>query len=125
MEPGDLDRIVVVNKKTARVYLRPGARGVPLSNRNRSSSATAGITSSRNMSKRTPGEKDWEGDTVMDMGSSQDDIDDTSSTTMGGLMSLTQRGSVVDGSRLGGGGPQPLVYHFTIGSVESLEEKMA
>eukprot|EP00566_Odontella_aurita_P016984 CAMPEP_0113554782 /NCGR_PEP_ID=MMETSP0015_2-20120614/16346_1 /TAXON_ID=2838 /ORGANISM="Odontella" /LENGTH=255 /DNA_ID=CAMNT_0000455973 /DNA_START=87 /DNA_END=851 /DNA_ORIENTATION=+ /assembly_acc=CAM_ASM_000160 len=29
LEPNDVERVVVVNKKTARVYLRPGARGVP------------------------------------------------------------------------------------------------
>ena len=33
LEPGDVDKIEVVNKKYARVYLRPGARGVPLQHR--------------------------------------------------------------------------------------------
>ncbi len=122
LEPGDVDRIVVVNKKTARVYLRPGARGVPVSNRSRSNmSAGTSIRNNIGNLKRSstiPGEKEWEDDTVMDMGSTED----SEASTMGGLMSLTQRGSA-DGNRVGG--QQPLVYHFTIGSVESLEEKLA
>mmetsp|Transcript_15427 Transcript_15427/g.20487 ORF Transcript_15427/g.20487 Transcript_15427/m.20487 type:complete len:947 (+) Transcript_15427:320-3160(+) len=117
LEYGDVERIYIVNKKTARVVLRPGARGVPLtrtlagrsgsslSMSGSSSSASSGLPKRSSMSK----DADWEDGTMMDMGPS-------SSTTP-----TSASGRILDPT------PQQtnqLVYHFNIGSVESFEEKL-
>mmetsp|Transcript_66451 Transcript_66451/g.98504 ORF Transcript_66451/g.98504 Transcript_66451/m.98504 type:complete len:695 (+) Transcript_66451:280-2364(+) len=117
LEYGDVERIYIVNKKTARVVLRPGARGVPLTRTlagrsgsslpmsGSSSSASSGLPKRSSMSK----DADWEDGTMMDMGPS-------SSTTP-----TSASGRILDPT------PQQtnqLVYHFNIGSVESFEEKL-
>jgi len=140
LEPGDVDKIEVVNKKTARVYLRPGARGVPLqhspgvnavglpptrgmsSSSSGGSSAGAASTGRRRSSSSRNSDGEWDDGTVMDMGSVSSDA--TSSTGGGFGPRLPGIG---DGVGQGGNGhqPQQLVYHFNIGSVESLEEKLS
>ena len=138
LEPGDVDKIEVVNKKTARVYLRPGARGVPLqhspgvnavglpptrgmpSSSSGGSSAGAASSGRRRSSRNSDGE--WDDGTVMDMGSVSSDA--TSSAGGGFGSRLPGMG---DGVAQGGNGQHPhqLVYHFNIGSVESFEEKLS
>jgi len=79
LEPGDVDRIVVVNGKTARVYLRPGARGVPLSRMNGrttdipSSAGNSTVPSSRPGRNKKNSYDQWQDHTVMDMGESSTD----------------------------------------------------
>jgi len=125
LESGDVDRIVVVNNKTARVYLRPGARGVPLhSNRDRSSmlqsyrrdaNAQSNSSSSNNgASKGTS--QEWNDGTTMDMGPPP--------SNEAGLSESTDLGASSSGRRVQRT-PQQLVYHFNIGSVESFEDKLA
>lgn len=108
LEPGDVDRIVVINKNTARVYLRPGSKGVPTS-RSASFLPTASNQGSRNGGTAD----DWKDNTVVDLGESDSiTMDHTTSSSFPG--------------NNGGSTPSnPLVYHFTIGSVESFEEKLA
>jgi len=125
LEPGDVDRIVVVNKKSARVYLRPGARGVPnsrnagfaASNRNVNGVNAGGSSRS---SKRSQAENpdSWDDGTVMDMGQGAESSEDGLANNSGvsGLFNSAQSGSANNA--------QQLVYHFTIGSVESFEEKL-
>jgi len=124
LEPGDVDRIVVINGKTARVFLNHGSPGVPLS-RGASSAAGSGggmvgasgmppVSSSRGgATAKRGGKRDpFDDETVMDLGSSADEVDGAGSS-----------------SPLGGGAraapsQKQLVYHFHIGSVESFEEKL-
>eukprot|EP00804_Cyclotella_cryptica_P024580 CCRYP_020212-RA/>CCRYP_020212-RA protein AED:0.00 eAED:0.00 QI:380/1/1/1/1/1/2/100/959 len=122
---GDVERIVVVNKKTARVYLRPGARGVPVSagrggtlkrqTRVGSSSATTSLSSS-GVPHKAGGVHDesWDDGTIMEMngGTSTEPLSSSSRFPGGSLSSL-------------GGKQHQLVYHFNIGSVESFEDKLA
>ena len=130
LESGDVDKIEVVNKKYARVYLRPGARGVPLQHRPgvnampNSAGAIAGIPpSSQTISskRRRDVDGEWDDGTVMDLGSMSTDA--TSSSTSLGAGGFASRLDAQSGS--GGGGGHPLVYHFNIGSVESFEEKLS
>jgi len=127
LERGDVDRIVVINKKMARVYLRPGARGVPLTQEFASMSrrGTLGSGSDPSMSGSntnlgsqrmrsskerlsSDGNNSWDGDesSTMDFGSSQPALSSISSP-----QSKPQH-------------QQQLIYHFHIGSVESFEEKL-
>jgi len=129
LEPGDADHIVVVNGKTARVYLRPGARGVPQARTNGRSNSmppTSGngtTTSSRSGGgRRKKNNADgWQENTVMDMGESSSELDLSGTSSSSGAM----------GGRLSGGmgvskmENQQLVYHFHVGSVDSFEEKLA
>jgi len=122
---GDVERIVVVNKKTARVYLRPGARGVPVS-----ASAGAGggmlgrartaVTGGRGNGSGRPAQpvdEHWDDGTVMEM-SNAENASGSPSTT-GGTPSLFG-----GAASMGGRQPHQLVYHFNIGSVESFEDKL-
>jgi AFG3 family protein len=133
LEPGDVDRIVVVNKKTARVYLRPGARGVPTSSRINNNTSTRMMKSrnnnmnNSNSQRSSDGNMDaWDDGTVMDMGQTNDSTGDRDSSTVGS-------GSMFPSNNISGGiggkvqfeYREQLVYHFTIGSVESFEEKLA
>ena len=140
---GDVERIVVVNKKTARVYLRPGSRGVPISasggnNNNRGggqfmrqarnamglpNSATRGGSGGSVGGGGAHGiDEAWDDGTVMEMNGNGGPNDNTSSMLPSSL-----------GSFGGGSGgntmrhqqhQHQLVYHFTIGSVESFEDKL-
>mmetsp|Transcript_29797 Transcript_29797/g.43808 ORF Transcript_29797/g.43808 Transcript_29797/m.43808 type:complete len:1003 (+) Transcript_29797:141-3149(+) len=128
---GDVERIVVVNKKTARVYLRQGARGVPMaaSGANRgmmmkqnnprvASSSGGGVISSSKDGAHSHND-DWEDGTVMEMNGGADGSQAALSTASSLSSSL--------GGALGGGGGNrkyQLVYHFNIGSVESFEDKL-
>lgn len=111
LEPGDVEKIVVINNKTARVYLKPGSPGVPL--RTNSSSGYLGSSSSSTsmgrLRKKMP--DDFDEDTVMDMGSNISNVSD---------------GVAIDSSSTIKTSPanRQLVYHFHIGSVESFEEKL-
>ena len=114
LEPGDVDRIVVINGKTARVFLNHGSSGVPLSR-----GGTVGATglpstiSSRGSSSASKrgGKRDaFDDDTVMDMGSSNDGMESTDSNSPLGARAAPSH--------------KQLVYHFHIGSVESFEEKL-
>lgn len=122
---GDVARIVVVNKKTARVYLRPGARGVPAAAgprggalaRARSAMGMAGGMSPPGAAPPRSHSDEWDDGTVMEMSGGGTD------PSLGGA---APRG--LDGLNGGGGGGRPappLVYHFNIGSVESFEDKLA
>eukprot|EP00586_Coscinodiscus_wailesii_P001856 CAMPEP_0172479356 /NCGR_PEP_ID=MMETSP1066-20121228/3886_1 /TAXON_ID=671091 /ORGANISM="Coscinodiscus wailesii, Strain CCMP2513" /LENGTH=379 /DNA_ID=CAMNT_0013239755 /DNA_START=135 /DNA_END=1270 /DNA_ORIENTATION=+ len=105
LESGDVERIHVVNKKIARVYLRPGARGLP-------SKGGGGAYGHR---KDTGGDKttlDDEDKTVMDMG-----VPSSSASSSRG-----DEGGVSSSSR-SQRSSHP-VYYFTIGSVESFEDKL-
>eukprot|EP00984_Skeletonema_dohrnii_P014155 scaffold5927_cov61-Skeletonema_dohrnii-CCMP3373.AAC.1 len=122
---GDVERIVVVNKKTARVYLRQGARGVPMA----ASGANRGMMMKQNPRAASPvissskdgahsHNDDWEDGTVMEMNGGADGSQAALSTASSLSSSL--------GGALGGGGNRKyqLVYHFNIGSVESFEDKL-
>ena len=115
---GDVERIVVVNQKTARVYLRPGARGVPgVSLGNRGLLSRQKKKEEKNGGIMMGGEESWDDGTVMEMNSG-------STSDNGG--SSSQRG--FPGAALTPSSPkQPhqLVYHFNIGSVESFEDKLS
>ena len=110
-----MDRITVINGKTARVYLRPGAPGIPLSRNTRRQGGggmgdfNSSSSSSSSSSQRSNGDDDsWQDETVMDMGSTE---------------SSKQNGGDTLGRKTPGG-RQQLVYHFHIGSVESFEDKL-
>jgi len=136
---GDVERIVVVNKKTARVYLRQGARGVPVAasrggggggmmmmkqngrvpSSASSSSGAGGVISS---SKDGAHNDEWDDGTVMEMTGGSDSSSQSALSTPSSLSSSL-------GGALGGGGgganrKYQLVYHFNIGSVESFEDKL-
>ena len=130
LEPGDVDKIEVVNKKYARVYLRPGARGVPLQHRPgvnampNSAGAIAGIPPSSQTitsKRRRDVDGEWDDGTVMDLGSMSADA--TASPSSRGAGGFASRLDAQSGG--GGAGGHPLVYHFNIGSVESFEEKLS
>jgi len=115
LEPGDVDRIVIINKKTARVYLRPGSSGVP-STKLQSGAITGLPTKDIRRSKRSgmdDGNPSWDNETVMEMGLGQSESSQTeySETNFGEEKQNNQQ-------------PHQLVYHFNIGSVESFEEKL-
>ena len=130
LESGDVDKIEVVNKKYARVYLRPGARGVPLQHRPgvnampNSAGAIAGIPPSSQTitsKRRRDVDGEWDDGTVMDLGSMSADA--TASPSSRGAGGFASRLDAQSGG--GGAGGHPLVYHFNIGSVESFEEKLS
>ena len=105
-----MDRITVVNGKTARVYLRPGAPGIPLS-RGSGRSAISGEFNKTQNGKRGRNDNDtWEDETVMDMGSQETPNQSGGDSFGRGAMKMP--------------GKQQLVYHFHIGSVESFEDKL-
>mmetsp|Transcript_23971 Transcript_23971/g.50512 ORF Transcript_23971/g.50512 Transcript_23971/m.50512 type:complete len:982 (-) Transcript_23971:66-3011(-) len=114
---GDVERIVVVNKKVARVFLRPGARGVPIAASGRGfggtsrqtrakSSASGGLDGIPPGKGGTQGES-WDDGTVMEIS--------------GGSSAPAESAPVSSGLRRR---QHQLVYHFNIGSVESFEDKL-
>ena len=141
---GDVERIVVVNKKTARVYLRQGARGVPMAatsgvrgggggmmmmkrNNPRAGAASgngagggggSGVVSSKD-GVHPPHNDEWEDGTVMEMSGGSD-------ASQAALSTPSSLSSSLGGAFGGGGGNRKyqLVYHFNIGSVESFEDKL-
>ena len=125
---GDVERIVVVNKKTARVVLRQGARGVPIAASGargggglmRQARSAMGMGGSGNKAKDDPNvDGSWDDGTVMEMSGSEES---TSSSSGGGLASSL--GSLREASSSSSGKNHQLVYHFNIGSVESFEDKL-
>ena len=123
LEPGDVERIVVVNKRIARVYLHPGAKGIPLhrpiaptSVRRRVSSSSSTMTSSSSRA-----EESWEDDTIMDIGSNSSDEARNSTLSSNNTSNIGVIRRLGDENQR----PQQLVYHFQIGSVESFEEKLS
>ncbi|KAL7486133.1 hypothetical protein ACHAW6_011727 [Cyclotella cf. meneghiniana] len=123
---GDVERIVVVNKKTARVYLRPGARGVPVSaarggtlkRSTRAGSSLQSLAMTGDVSHKGGGgvhEDSWDDGTILEM-------DGTTSVEQSAAGTRFPGASL---SPLGGSKQHQLVYHFTIGSVESFEDKLA
>ena len=132
LESGDVDKIEVVNKKYARVYLRPGARGVPLQHRpgvnvlpiSSGGGANAGIPPSSQTittKRRRDVDGEWDDGTVMDMGSVSSDA---TAAASGGFASRLP-GMDAQAGAAGGSVGHQLVYHFNIGSVESFEEKLS
>ncbi len=128
---GDVERIVVVNKKTARVYLRPGARGVPVAASGRGGAGSGGggtliRPATRSSSRSSPlegshhADGQWGDGTVLEMNEDSSITSSSSSSSLGGLSF---------GGSSGSGNPSrvqhQLVYHFNIGSVESFEDKLA
>jgi len=116
LEPGDVDRIVVTNKNTARVYLRPGARGVPRHPIQQSiASGQYGVmqskrrmgTSAKRKNDDNQNDEFFDQGSSMDFGSAADSGDSSPSRGVPGIPSQHQ-----------------LVYNFTIGSVESFERKL-
>ena len=116
---GDVERIVVVNKKTARVHLRPGARGLPAAaaaggrpiGRTRTAAAEgvgggAGMGMGMGISRKDVPDDHWDDGTVLEMAG----VSGSSPTTIGAPAS--------------GRRDHQLVYHFNIGSVESFEDKL-
>ena len=139
LEPGDVERIVVINGKTARVFLHQGSAGVPVvrisggggsgsgsgSSSGRTSMALGGsgagglsggaTVGNASSSKKRGGAKDpFEDETLMDMGSSNE------MHTTGSSSSPLARSS----SSSSQNSNRQLVYHFHIGSVESFEDKL-
>jgi AFG3 family protein len=132
LESGDVDKIEVVNKKYARVYLRPGARGVPLQHRpgvnvlpiSSGGGANAGIPPSSQTittKRRRDVDGEWDDGTVMDLGSVSSDA---TAAASGGFASRLP-GMDAQAGAAGGSGGHQLVYHLNIGSVESFEEKLS
>lgn len=114
LEPGDVEKIVVTNKNTARVYLRPGARGVPHRGHHPMGSAFG--------SRQPPGQartnlqEPWGGMDSTIISIAQDEM------TMG---TETASSRNLSGQGLNSHAHQnQLVYHFSIGSVESFERKL-
>ncbi|KAL7543839.1 hypothetical protein ACHAXR_013278 [Thalassiosira sp. AJA248-18] len=119
---GDVERIQVVNKKTARVYLRQGARGVPISasqsrggNLMRQARSAMGMSSGGSSPAKDGIDEAWDDGTVMEMSGAAPN----SSASGGGLPSSL--GSLREASL---SSQKQLVYHFNIGSVESFEDKL-
>jgi len=105
LEQGDVERIVVTDKNSmARVYLKPGARGLqPKKSRSKFNDGSySGRRSTNNNNSFADG-------TVMEMGN---DIDISPSAT-------GQRTSIPSNSK-----QHQLVFQFAIGSVESFERKL-
>jgi len=129
-----VDKIEVVNKKYARVYLRPGARGVPLQHRpgvnvmpSSGGGANAGIPPSSQTitaKRRRDVDGEWDDGTVMDLGSVSSDATTGQSALGGGGFASRLPGMDAQSGTAGAAGNQ-LVYHFNIGSVESFEEKLS
>jgi AFG3 family protein len=96
-----VESFVVVNKKMARVTLKEGAVGLPHHNSN-SYEGGSMMTSDA----VTPVSEDWNDGTQMEWGN--------------------KSAATVEGASLGGSTPKSKnnVYHFYIGSIESLEEKL-
>jgi len=129
LESGDVERIVVTNKNTvARVFLRPGARGLPSRGDRRVGGSRMGAMSglplpskegtrggSRPRRRGAVGEEDFEDGTVMEMGpdSSRDASADMLSSPFGG-----------GGFGSGGMASRQLVYRFAIGSVDTFERNL-
>jgi len=126
LETGDVEKIVVTNKNaTARVFLKPGAKGVPLhATRNGRRYLMSKNNNNKNMGNNNVRNSSsmygdsFEDDTVMDMGS----------TTMTSSDQNTPASSSIPLSRgppiLNQAQPHQLVYRFDIGSVESFEKKL-
>jgi FtsH Extracellular. len=116
LEPGDVDRIVVINGKTARVFLKHGSPGVPLSRQSAASLPIKGSSERASSSSSVHPRRDkvdpFDDETVMDMGASTPLESVSSSSPMSGTRSVTTPSN------------RQLVYHFHIGSVESFEEKL-
>lgn len=120
LEPGDVDRIVVINGKTARVFLKPGSPGVSLSSGGRGGSNGLpngiGMSGSSSRNRKIDSSDPFADETVMDMGS-------TSESTNESSMSSTPAQGLA--GRMASQPNRQLVYHFHIGSVESFEEKLS
>jgi AFG3 family protein len=133
---GDVERIVVVNKRTARVHLRPGARGVPVSTgggrgmvgggggtgstigggRARSVATGGGPGMGMGVSRKDVPDEHWDDGTVLEMAG----VSGASPTKIGGSIASMTAGGLGGGR----GDHHQLVYHFNIGSVESFEDKL-
>jgi len=112
---------VVVNKKIARVYLHPGAKGIPLHRPVvQSSSSNRRQMSNSLQSSSSRKDESWEDDTILDMGNHPSFEEQQQGRNSGpSNPSAMKRFGDESMNR-----PQQLVYHFQIGSVESFEEKL-
>ena len=116
LEPGEVEKIVVTNKgTTARVFLKPGARGLPYGSGMRGG-AFSGLPQGRR------------GGATGAIGSAADQrIEDEDETVMemGGSSSSGTAGANSSQLPLSNSAYQPpLVYRFAIGSVDSFERKL-
>ena len=129
---GDVERIVVVNKKVARVYLRPGARGVPMAASGLGGGMRGGVMTKQisrpaqgvgggvisSKDGAHPHDDEWDDGTLMEMNGGSDDSRSHAVSNPSSIPSSL-------GGALGGGVRKyQLVYHFNIGSVESFEDKL-
>jgi len=117
LEPGEVEKIVVTNKgTTARVFLKPGARGLPYGSGMRGG-AFSGLTQGRR------------GGATGAIGSARSTFDDEDETVMEmGAGSSSSTAGASSGSQLplsnNSAYQPPLVYRFAIGSVDSFERKL-
>jgi AFG3 family protein len=120
LEPGDVEKIVVTNRNTARVFLRPGARGVPARVPQGGGGPFGGRLGSSSGQNRTNVSEPWGGmdSTIMNMDSNDQMSMGTDSSPSGSGVA----------SPLGGldqhNQHNQLVYHFSLGSVENFERKL-
>lgn len=122
---GDVERIVVINQKVARVYLRPGARGVPLMtssstnmNRRRDRVSVEGGGSATNTTDNRHPDDAWDDGTIMEMGSSNSSSSETNIKFPSSILNPSTTNNKSSSAK-------QLVYHFNIGSVESFEDKLS
>jgi AFG3 family protein len=114
---GDVERIVVVNQKTARVYLRHGARGVPVGVGGRGGSLLRQSKDKREDMNKIGGEDSWDDGTVMEMDGGSAGNDSMKRKEYRVFPGVTMSTAPAK--------QHQLVYHFNIGSVESFEDKLA
>jgi len=109
-----IDKLLIVNKKMARVHLKEGAAGLP---QNSTMSTSFGADDSSGMMSNTSGSsssEDWNDGTQMEWGKKTDESAGSSSLL----------GSLTGGAQQQDDKKNNNVYHFYIGSIESLEEKL-
>jgi hypothetical protein len=114
---GDVERIVVVNQKTARVYLRHGARGVPVGVGGRGGSLLRQSKDKREDMNKIGGDDSWDDGTVMEMDGGSAGNDSMKRKEYRVFPGVTMSTAPAK--------QHQLVYHFNIGSVESFEDKLA
>ena len=97
LEDGHVEKLIVINRETARIVLKEGVNNVVLSSSSSSSSSSTSTT-------HDPLIEDFNDETSMEYGS--------------------QPKTTTSERRRSRAGTQTPLYHFTIGSVEALEDKL-
>lgn len=108
LESGQIEKIEVVNNKMARVILRPGSKGIPIS--------TFGSSREKLMSS------DWNNGNMGGEEPSTEGQDNTILEFSNNNASVDIQGDVRSSSTTAAQTPS---YHFYIGSIESFEEKLS